>query len=100
LPALDRYEQHNLPLWGLRQILVAEYLHKRILLLPGWMELLGQRSCFLCSQRIKGTASRERTKSIDLQAPGKNSTIVGQESLWSQKQPCSITCAMSYASHT
>ena len=37
------------------------------------MELLGQISCFLCSQRVEGTASGERTTSIDPQAPGKKS---------------------------
>jgi hypothetical protein len=45
IPALYRCEQHNLPLWGLIQILVAECLHKCILFLLGWMELLGQISC-------------------------------------------------------
>ena len=55
---------------------------------------------FLCSQRVEGTASGERTTSIDPQASGKNQTIVVQESLWSQKQNCSIRCGMSYASNT
>ena len=55
---------------------------------------------FLCSQRVEGTALQERTSSIDPQAPGKSQTIVVQESLWSQKQNCSIKCGMSYASNT
>jgi len=62
------------------RILVAEYLHKYILFLPGEMELLEQISRFLCSQRVEGTASGERARSIDPQVPRKSQTIIVEES--------------------
>jgi hypothetical protein len=40
------------------------------------MERLGQISRLLCSQRIEGTASGERPRSIDAQAPGKSQSII------------------------
>jgi hypothetical protein len=50
------------------------------------MELLGRISYLLGSRRVERTASGERVKKVDPQAPGKSTTIIGQESLWSQKQ--------------
>src|SRR5712691_10660798 len=62
-----------------------------------------------CSDRYRASwahsASRERRPERGRQASTrrlqeKNQTIVVQESLWSQKQNCSIRCGMSYASNT
>jgi hypothetical protein len=64
------------------------------------MELLGQLSRLLCSQRVGGTTSGERARRSCPQAPGKSKTIVVQERVWSQKQHDSIRCGLSYASHT
>jgi hypothetical protein len=50
------------------QILAVKYLYKCILPIPGSMELLEQTSRLLCSQRVEGTASGERARSIDPQA--------------------------------
>ena len=73
IPGLYRCEPHKLPPQSIMQILVAEYLHKCILFLSGWMEWLRQISRLLCSQRIEGTSSGERASSIDAQAPGRKS---------------------------
>jgi len=42
--------------------------------------MLKQLSRFLCSQRVEGTASGERARSIDPQVPGKSQTIIVEES--------------------
>ena len=73
IPGLYRCKQHNLPPQSIMQILVAGYLHKCLLSLSGLMELLRQRSRLLGSQRIEGTSSGDRARSIDSQAPGKES---------------------------
>jgi len=100
IPGLDRCEQHNLPVQGLMQILIAEYLHKCILLFRDSMELLGQILHFLGSRRVGRAVAEEKTSRIDPQAPGKSTPIIVQESLWSQKHNDSIRCGMSYASNT
>src|SRR5215510_7679241 len=82
------------------QILVAEHLHKCMLFLYGSMARLEQIARLLYSQRVEGTTSGERARSIDPQAPGKSQTIIVQKSLWSQKHHDSIRCGMSYASNT
>ena len=58
------------------QILVVEYLYKCILFLSGRMELIGQIARLLCSQRLEGTSSGERARSIDAQALGKSHRII------------------------
>ena len=75
--------------------LVAEYLHKCIYYHPGLMELLTQMSQLLGSaRRVEGTASGDRTRSIDPQTPGKSTVIIIQGSLWSQKHNDSIRCGI------
>jgi hypothetical protein len=64
------------------------------------MELLGQILHFLGSWRVGRAAAGEETRRIDPQAPGKSTTIIGQERLWSQKQNDSIRCGRSYTSST
>ena len=79
--------------------LVAEYLHKCILSLPGSMELLTQMSQLLGARRVEGTASGDRTRSIDPQTPGKRTVIIIQGSLWSQKHNDSIRCGILRLKH-
>ena len=63
IPALYRCEQQNLPLWGIMQILVVAYLHKCMLFLLGWMELLGQISCLsVLTARRENCVRREDEK--------------------------------------
>src|SRR5262249_15454410 len=57
------------------------------------MELLRQTSHLMGTRRVARTASGERVKRVDPQAPGKSTTIIVQESLWSQKQNYSIDAA-------
>src|SRR5262245_59838470 len=64
------------------------------------MALVEQISPLRGSQRIESTASRERARSIDPQAPGKSTTILVHKRLWSQKQNNSIRYGMSYVSNT
>ena len=81
------------------QILVAYYLHKCILLFPSDIELRGQNgTSWACG--AERSAAGEKGRGIDPQAPGKSVTILVQESLWSQKQKCSIKCGRSYTSNT
>ena len=82
------------------QILVAEYCTNVYYLSLARGKCSDKYRAFLGSQRVEGAASGARTCSIDPQAPGNSQTIIVQESVWSQKQNCSIKCGMSYASNT